>query len=217
MIRPRSELRRFCWDMLNKILPPGLTTLVRSLRFKWIGEPLPEKCIVAFWHSRMIAGWWVAREHSVALVSKSKDGENLHKILTKWKYKTVRGSSSSSGKEALDEAIEMVEVGKAKRIVITPDGPRGPKEIFKRGAFIAAKELELPLYFLSIEYSGAMKLRKSWDKFEIPYPLSSVTITSHRLDLTDFPIDFEDQKIFLEQASSAFNTLHPNIIIAAEA
>lgn len=194
--------------MLNKILPPSLTTLIRTLRFKWIGEPLPEKCVVAFWHSRMIGGWWVSRKNAVALVSQSKDGEYLNRILTKWKYKTVRGSSARSGKEALDEAMEMIRTSDAKRLVITPDGPQGPKEIFKRGAFIAAQELELPLYFLSIEYKGRIRLLKSWDTFQIPFPLSSVVITSHRLDITGFPSDPEEQKSFLEQASFPFNSSH---------
>ncbi len=195
--------------MLRTILPPSLTTLIRTLRFKWVGEPLPEKCIVAFWHSRMIGGWWISRKNAVALVSESKDGEYLNKILTNWKYKTVRGSSTRSGKQALSEAVEMIRTGDAKRLVITPDGPQGPKEIFKRGIFIAAQELELPLYFLSIEYKGRIRLLKSWDKFQIPFPLSSVVINSHRLDTTTFPSDPEEQKIFLEQASFPYNTSHP--------
>jgi lysophospholipid acyltransferase (LPLAT)-like uncharacterized protein len=157
----------------------------------------------------MIGGWWVSRKNAVALVSQSKDGEYLNRILTKWNYKTVRGSSARSGKEALDEAIGMIRIGDAKKIIITPDGPQGPKEIFKRGAFVAAQELELPLYFLSIEYKGRIRLLKSWDIFQIPFPLSSVVITSHRLDITGFPSDPEEQKSFLEQASFPFNSSHP--------
>ena len=192
--------------MINKILPSGLTTLIRSLRFKWKGEPLPEKCVVAFWHSKMIAGWWVSRKNAVALVSKSQDGEYLQHILEKWKYQTVRGSSSSSGKEALDEAIEIIKSGEAKRLVITPDGPKGPAEIFKRGIFIAAQELHLPLYFLSIQYNDGMYLMKSWDQFQIPYPLSSIIITPHLIDTSNFPSDPDAQKIFLEKASNPFRS-----------
>jgi lysophospholipid acyltransferase (LPLAT)-like uncharacterized protein len=194
--------------MFDIFLPTGITALVRTLRFRWRGDPLPEKCIVAFWHSRMIGGWWVARNQSVAIVSKSKDGDYLSSVLADWNYLLVRGSSASGGKEALDEAIELLRNNQAKRIVITPDGPRGPKEIFKRGAFVAAKELSLPLYFLDIEYKAAKILHKSWDHFEIPLPLSSVIVTPNRLDISDFPLEIEAQKIFLEQASSRFST-HP--------
>ncbi|MDP4220901.1 MAG: DUF374 domain-containing protein [Bacteroidota bacterium] len=192
--------------MLRTILPPSVSTLIHSLRFKRIGEALPEKCIVAFWHSRMIGGWWFARENAVALVSKSKDGEYLNGILKRWSYKTVRGSSSKSGKQALDEAMDLIRRGEANRLVITPDGPRGPKEIFKRGAFIAAQELNLPLYFLSIEYKDAMHLHKSWDRFQIPYPLSSVIVRVKKIDTKGFPSDQDEQKIFLEKISAPYAT-----------
>ena len=191
--------------MLKALLPFGLTTLVHSLRIKWIGDPLPEKCIVAFWHSRMIAGWWVTREHAVALISKSEDGEYLNSILTKWNYKTVRGSSSTSGKEALEEAINIIRSGNANRLVITPDGPRGPQEIFKRGAFIAAQELHLPLYFLFIEYKHAIHLRKSWDEFQIPYPFSTVYVSAHQVETLNFPLEHEEQKSFLLETSRKYN------------
>jgi lysophospholipid acyltransferase (LPLAT)-like uncharacterized protein len=194
--------------MLKTLLPSGLTALMRSLRIKWIGEPLPEKCIVAFWHSQMLAGWWVSRHDAIALVSKSKDGEYLDTILKRWSYKTVRGSSSVSGKEALEDAIERIREGEAKRLVITPDGPRGPREVFKRGAFIAAKELSLPQYFLSIEYKNARHLPKSWDKFQIPYPLSSVIVNPHRINADDFPSDPDEQKKYLEAASLPYRTLN---------
>ncbi|MFI5264775.1 MAG: DUF374 domain-containing protein [Candidatus Kapaibacterium sp.] len=187
--------------MRNILLSSGITTLIRSLRVRWVGEKLPEKCVVAFWHSQMLAGWWVSRHDAVALVSKSKDGEYLHHLLTKWSYCTVRGSSSVSGKEALDEAIGMIRTGTAKRLVLTPDGPRGPREIFKRGAFIAAKELSVPLYFLSITYNHALHLPRSWDKFQVPLPFSSVSITPHLIDARDFPHHPESQKEFLEKNS----------------
>ena len=151
----------------------------------------------------------MTKKDAVALISKSKDGEYLNKILTKWKYKTVRGSSAHSGKEALDEAIAMVRKSEAKRIVLTPDGPQGPKEIFKRGAFIAAKELDLPLYFLSIEYKRKKQLDDSWDTFQIPYPFSSVIITPHRIDITEYPSDPEEQRKYLEKISSSFQTSDP--------
>lgn len=186
---------------MSAFLPTGITALVKTLRFKWSGEPLPDKCVVAFWHSKMVAGWFLSRTDSVALVSPSKDGNYLTSVLKKWKYLVVRGSSSKKGMEALLEAIEMVKGGKAKRIVITPDGPRGPKEEFKRGAFIAAKELGLPLVFLHIKYRDGMKFMKSWDRFELPYPFSVVEVRTERLDTAAFPEEKEEQIVYLEHVS----------------
>jgi lysophospholipid acyltransferase (LPLAT)-like uncharacterized protein len=149
----------------------------------------------------MIAGWYVSKDNAVALVSPSKDGDYLSSILKKWKYKVVRGSSSKKGMEALKEAIALIKDGGSNRIVITPDGPRGPKEVLKRGAFIAAKELGLPLVFLHIKYQSSHKLTKSWDTFEIPFPFSAVDIVAEELDTSNFPDDKDGQRAFLEAVS----------------
>lgn len=192
--------------MIETLLPPGLSALVRTLRYDWIGAPLPERAIVTFWHSKMIAGWWMSRKHAAALVSKSKDGEYLSSVLKKWKYDVVRGSSGKEGMKALSVAMQMITDGRVSRLVITPDGPQGPREVFKRGMFIAAAELDLPLYFLDVSYSTAKTFDDSWDKFEVPMPLSKVTIVSHHLDIHDFPEGKDAQNDFLVEASRRFQS-----------
>ncbi len=190
--------------MIDRILPKGISLLVRTLRITIEGEPLPERAVVAFWHSRMIAGWWVSRQHALAMVSKSNDGDTLASLLLKWGYILVRGSSNKGGLEALGEAIELVSDGKAKRLIMTPDGSSGPREIFKRGIFIASLELDLPLYFLEITYSSKITLNKSWDRFQIPLPYSKVVIKTHRLDVKDFTNDRQEQTMFLQRLSKPF-------------
>ena len=187
---------------MSALLPTGISALVKTLRFKWSGSPLPDKCIIAFWHSKMLAGWYISKEHAVALVSPSKDGDYLTSVLEKWRYTVVRGSSSKKGMEALEEAMVMISSGNAKRIIITPDGPRGPAEIMKRGAFIAANELGLPLIFLHINYRSSYKLTKSWDTFEIPLPFSVVDIIAEELDASIFPDDKDGQRAYLEVVSA---------------
>jgi lysophospholipid acyltransferase (LPLAT)-like uncharacterized protein len=190
---------------MSSILDVGITALVKTLRVEWNGAPLPDNAVVAFWHSKMLAGWWLARKNAVALVSQSKDGERLAKILQKWDYALVRGSSSKDGREALERAIALVKDGTVSRLVITPDGPRGPKEVMKRGAFIAAKELDVPFIFLEIAYGNAKVLSKSWDKFEVPYPLSKVVVNAIRIDASDFPDDKDSQHTYLEHITSSIH------------
>jgi lysophospholipid acyltransferase (LPLAT)-like uncharacterized protein len=187
---------------MSALLPIGISALVKTLRFKWSGSPLPDKCIVAFWHSKMLAGWYVSKDHAVALVSPSKDGDYLTSVLEKWEYTVVRGSSSKKGMEALEEAMAMISSGNSKRIVITPDGPRGPAQVMKRGALIAAKELALPLIFLHINYQSSYKLTKSWDTFEIPLPFSTVDVYAEEIDTSNFPDDRDAQSVYLELLSA---------------
>lgn len=187
-----------------RLLPFVATLVARSLRFRVQGE-LPERCVVIFWHGKMYAGWYAAlfprkslRMHApVALVSPSKDGDILTSVLHRWGYKVERGSSSRSGLEALERAMSRVRTGECQRVVITPDGPRGPIHRLKRGAFLAAQELELPVYFLRIHYRKARTLEKSWDRFEVPLPFSRVHIKAEKVELGDYPIDVAAQHEWL--------------------
>jgi Kdo2-lipid IVA 3' secondary acyltransferase len=188
-----------------RLLPFVSSLVARTLRMKIEGE-VPEKAVVIFWHGKMFAGWFVAtrkeqgkRPRPVALVSPSKDGDILSSVLKRWGYKVQRGSSSRSGLEALRRAIDSVKSGECDRIVITPDGPRGPIHRLKRGAFLAAQELQLPVYFLRIHYRRAKVLGKSWDKFEIPLPFSGIHISVEEIRLDNYPEPIEEQHAWLNR------------------
>ena len=192
--------------MKEQILAIGVSALVRSLRINWLGERLPPRSVITFWHSKMLAGWSASREAAVAMVSKSHDGDYLSAILLNWGYDIVRGSSGKGGMDALEEAIRKIEYGERDQLVITPDGPRGPAEVFKRGAFIAAKTLDVPLVFLDISYHGRVVLKSSWDHFEIPYPFSRVDIRPYIINTRAFPEDREAQEAYLLTHSRSFQT-----------
>lgn len=195
--------------MKEQLLAIGVNALVRTLRVNWEGERLPPRSVIAFWHSKMLAGWWLSKSHAVAMVSKSNDGEYLSAILAKWQYEVVRGSSGKGGMQALEEAMNKIEYGERDQLVITPDGPRGPVEVFKRGAFIAAKKLDVPLIFLDIHYHSRIVLQSSWDRFEIPYPFSRVDIRPYTINTRGFPDAKAEQDAFLAVQSRAFQTPAP--------
>jgi hypothetical protein len=131
-----------------------------------------KKFICAFWHGTMLVPWYVFRNlNAAALVSKSKDGELLTKVLTNWNYDVVRGSSRDGGKEAFDLVVS--KACNKQSVAITPDGPTGPPFQMKAGAMVAAKKSGLPIILVAVENLKAFKL-KSWDSFEIPKPFSKV-------------------------------------------
>ena len=63
---------------------------------------------------------------------------------------------------------------------ITPDGSRGPCYEAKPGALVVAKLAKIPVLLLSFEYSAYIRLQ-SWDRFVVPYPFSSVRVTTRML------------------------------------
>ena len=134
--------------------------------------------VVVFWHGTMFVGWFLHRPEMKrgisALVSQSNDGEFLSTILERWNYTMIRGSSHIGGKEAMQLMVDEVEKGNS--LAITPDGPRGPRHEMKMGAIRVAQRTGVPLILAGISSSKKKQLR-SWDKFEVPLPFSSIVVT----------------------------------------
>lgn len=164
-----------------KVLNPLLSFVCGSLIKKVINGEAVEKLeregkkfVVAFWHGKMLFGWYRFRSRGfTGLTSQSKDGDILAAVLQKWDYKVVRGSSSKGGSEALNEIVDAIKSGSS--ICITPDGPKGPPHEMKAGAAVAAKKAGVPLILMGISYKRRSRL-KSWDRFEIPHPFSFIKI-----------------------------------------
>lgn len=134
---------------------------------------------VLMWHNRLFMVPWLARvvwpahRPVYALVSASRDGANLSKFFNYLGVKTVRGSSSRFGREALRELIAVQRAG--HDIAITPDGPRGPVYQLKAGAVLAARRTRSPLLLIGARFHNAWRVR-SWDRFCIPKPFSRVVL-----------------------------------------
>jgi len=180
----------------------AIRALIKTLRIKIInGETISKLAnekknfVSAFWHGSMMIGWYIHRnENAAALVSQSKDGEVLAKILEKWNYKVVRGSSSIGGNEALSVMIDLIRENHS--LAITPDGPQGPIYKMKAGAVVSAKKTNVPLFLAGIGIKKKFVL-KSWDHFEVPKPFSKVVVLYSDPVLIDdsFSYDETNQKI----------------------
>lgn len=165
----QDSLRLFGFLVLSHVV----NLLCKSLRINVVNKEIIDKLeaenrsyVIAFWHGTMLLPWFLHRRKKIsALISKSKDGELLTKILRNWKYDVVRGSSHKGGEVALGI---MVDYAKNKvSVAVTPDGPRGPEHKMKAGAVITAKKSGIPLVLLGTGYKKK-KILKSWDKFEVP-------------------------------------------------
>jgi lysophospholipid acyltransferase (LPLAT)-like uncharacterized protein len=138
-------------------------------------------CIFAFWHNRIFLMPYLFRKHwstrqrnkVAVLVSASKDGEKLARVLEKFNLICVRGSSSRRGKEALRELTGLVDEG--YDVGITPDGPRGPRYRVQEGVISLAQLTQAPI--IPVSYLVSWKITvNSWDAFMIPLPFSTATL-----------------------------------------
>ena len=170
-----------------KILYRFAVLMLQAISLTWrvkLVNKMPEyPSVIAFWHCDMLPIWKLfANKNASALISKNKDGEILSYLLTKWKYKLVRGSSSKEGKEAIKEILELDD---RSYFLITPDGPRGPKYECKAGAFVIAQRKQIPLYFVKCKIKCKKIFKKSWDNFIFPVFFSKIEIEfSDRIDIS---------------------------------
>ena len=93
----------------------------------------------------------------------------LARTLRFFNVEAVRGSSSRRGPHALLELTSWTDRGYA--IAITPDGPRGPRYEVSDGVIALAQLSGLPVFPVSAYIRPKIQLR-SWDKFQIPWPLA---------------------------------------------
>lgn len=169
---------------------------------------------ITLWHNRLFLAAEVFRRYrtvrpAYALVSASKDGAWLEGFFAMAGMRTVRGSSSRLGREAVSLLVEVLRAG--NDIGITPDGPRGPRYEFKPGGVVVVRRVQVPVLLLGGIFEKGWVL-PSWDGFVVPAPFSRVRVTGElvfpqRLDDRDAAVDYLTQRLLAlnldEQVSAA--------------
>jgi len=164
-----------------------------------------ENCVVAFWHGKMFLGWYLQKNKNFSsLVSRSKDGDVLANMLSKWNYSVVRGSSHIGGKEALEMMLEQANAGYS--FAITPDGPKGPVRKMKAGAVVLAKKRGMKLFLVGIGYKKKVTL-KSWDSFEVPLPFTRAAAVYSGPVIIDKELSYDETSKMIEEMETKLNEL----------
>ncbi len=158
--------------------------------------------IAAFWHGKMLIPWYFLRKFNIsALVSLSKDGEILSRILESWNYKMIRGSSHIGGKEALKLLEDSINNGFS--VAITPDGPTGPIYKMKPGTIVLAKKTNKPIFLILVCAEESWFL-KSWDKFQIPKPFSKIKLEISEPISVDANLNYDETDLLIKQLNERF-------------
>ncbi len=103
-----------------------------------------KRVILAFWHAQqlMMPLAFPGLEAHV-LISQHRDGELIRRIVARFGLEAVRGSSTRGGAEAFRKLIRLGRSG--YNLVLTPDGPKGPRQIAKVGVVQLARATGLPI------------------------------------------------------------------------
>jgi lysophospholipid acyltransferase (LPLAT)-like uncharacterized protein len=163
----------------------GLLLTVRCrmrARSEFFSPKAPAPAIFCIWHNRLATCVKVLDVHRrpnnsgagmAALVSASKDGAFLARILEWFRVQPVRGSSSRRGAQAMLEMTTWAERG--YDLTITPDGPRGPCYKIQDGITSLAQLTGLPIVPVALNLNWKISV-KSWDRFQIPLPFARCEI-----------------------------------------
>ncbi len=108
--------------------------------------------IYPFWHRCVLPATWLFRNRNIGvLTSLSRDGEYIARVIRRFGFVPVRGSSSRGGQRGLLEMETMVKAGGA--VAFTIDGPRGPRYVAKKGPVILARLTGIPItaFYVAID------------------------------------------------------------------
>ena len=186
------------------IIPPLIFMLMRLLwltyrkKYSFIDEKIDEQCMAVGWHGELFISSQVYRKlrknhKTSAIISQHHDGEIIAGTLSFFNITPLRGSSKKGARSVLISAIKSLKDGYS--VMITPDGPRGPRHSMSDGVVALAQRSKLPIMLVNYKAKSYWQL-SSWDKFVIPKPFTTVEIYHQVIDVTN--MEREEAKIFLK-------------------
>lgn len=189
---------------IGKIIAPPLGYLL--MRFYWFtspkvfhitGEISQEQSIVVCWHGELLISpqayrYYHKKQIASGIISRHFDGEMIARILGFFSINPLRGSSSKGAKQVLLEAFRALKKG--HDLLVTPDGPRGPRHVISDGAIALAHKAKAPVMVVNFMPASYWQL-KSWDRFVIPKPFTKIEIYIEQVSLEE--MTFEEARKYL--------------------
>lgn len=170
-----------------------------------------EKILLCHWHQQFFPaiaryGRWFGRFRPGLMISRSEDGQIIANVANRVGWHTARGSSTRGGREAMTEMIDHVrEKGLGAHIL---DGPTGPIGVVKPGGIRIAQQSGALLVPMILTAEKRWQAR-SWDRFVIPKPFSTV-ILSFESPLLPPAMD-ADENAFEEVRSTLEKRMQPDL------
>ena len=147
--------------------------------------------IASFWHACQIPATYLFRDFGIRVMSSnSYDGEYMGRIIRKFGFVAVKGSSSRNAVRALLGLRRALDEGWT--VAFTLDGPRGPRYKVKPGPVALGRSSGVPLAMFHIAVEKAWVLN-TWDRLIIPRPFSRALIRLGKL--IHIPPDATDEDL----------------------
>ena len=156
--------------------------------------------VYSFWHNCIIPAMYLCRDlHIAVMTSESFDGEYMARVMHKFGFTRVRGSSSRGAVRALLGMRRELEQGWT--VAFTIDGPRGPRYVAKPGPILLARTtgVSMSAFYIAIDRAWVLK---TWDGLLIPKPFTRALFRASR----QMPVRPDgDAPLHLEELQSALD------------
>lgn len=138
-----------------------------------------ERFILCVWHDAVLVPIFSAppanRRETCCLVSQHQDGSFLAEAMRWLGYSTVRGSSKRGGAQAVRQLMDETA---GKHIVISPDGPRGPRRQIKAGAVYLASQTGRRIIAGGYGAKRYWRIKGSWTDLLLPMPFTALYVVT---------------------------------------
>jgi lysophospholipid acyltransferase (LPLAT)-like uncharacterized protein len=182
-----TPLRRFVWRIVAAIGVFLVKMFWRSCRVvRVVGDEHTAQAlekapslIPVYWHQhQLFCAKYLLEQQARGLklgflISPSVDGDIGVMVVSHFGGHSIRGSTTHTGARALRDyydALTKLNISPS----ITPDGPRGPRFVFKPGAILLSQMSQRPI--LPMAYASSRATLFHWDKFVLPWPFSRIVI-----------------------------------------
>ena len=136
--------------------------------------PANEPYIYCVWHDGISNALFCGRTLAcAALTSRHADGEYVAEIMRVVGIHPVRGSNNHGGATAVKQ---MMESARDKHVVITTDGPRGPRRVIKPGILFLASQSGRAILPVGCSASRAWFPKGKWTDLLVPKPFSTAYV-----------------------------------------
>jgi lysophospholipid acyltransferase (LPLAT)-like uncharacterized protein len=185
--RRMTPMRRFAWRVIAAVGVFLIKLFWRSCRVvRVIGDEHTAGALAAsasvipvYWHQHQLFCAKYLLDQSARglklgfLISPSVDGDIAAMIVSRFGGHVIRGSTTHTGARALRDYYDALTKQNVSPS-ITPDGPKGPRFVFKPGAILLSQMSQRPI--LPMTYAASHASLIAWDKFVIPWPFSRIVI-----------------------------------------
>lgn len=174
------------------------------------GPDVPERYVVPVWHDLLLFPTFTARRSDLCcgLVSRHDGASFLSTAIEMLGGKAIRGSSRKGANTALKQMLTQTD---GYHILITPDGPMGPRRQMKQGAIFMASNLQRRIVPTAYWASRVWRIKGSWTDIVIPKPFSKIMIVSGEAISIPPELSREDITYWTNHLQQAMDQLHAEL------